>query len=156
LVVTYTSCRKQWQEPSESAKLIRQISAIFDSRSLGCESSLVAARVEPARVDDAAVLSRHPGVSYNELLMIRAGDYRDGWKGVVRIVDRIAKRPGQFRHDLADLDGLFRRAGDERREAFPKFRPDDAQAMIIFDGLTEEGSFGNEARMSGKETSSAR
>ena len=48
--------------------VIRQISAIFDTRSLGYESSLVAARFEPARVDEAAaVISRHPGVSHNYL-----------------------------------------------------------------------------------------
>ncbi|MGA2602706.1 MAG: AsnC family transcriptional regulator [Verrucomicrobiia bacterium] len=50
------------------AKVIRQISAIFDTRSLGYASSLVAAQVDPSRVDDAAaVISRHPGVSHNYL-----------------------------------------------------------------------------------------
>ncbi len=49
-------------------KIIRQISAIFDTRSLGYASSLVAARVAPERVDDAAaVLNAHPGVSHNYL-----------------------------------------------------------------------------------------
>ena len=48
--------------------VIRQISAIFDTRSLGYESSLVAARFNPARVDEAAtIISRHPGVSHNYL-----------------------------------------------------------------------------------------
>jgi siroheme decarboxylase len=50
------------------ARVIRQISAIFDTRSLGYASSLVAARVEPARVDEAAaIINRHPGVSHNYL-----------------------------------------------------------------------------------------
>lgn len=49
-------------------KVIRQISAIFDTRSLGYASSLVAARVDPARVEEAAaVINRHPGVSHNYL-----------------------------------------------------------------------------------------
>jgi siroheme decarboxylase len=49
-------------------KIIRQISAIFDTRSLGYGSSLVAARIDPARVDQAAeVISQHPGVSHNYL-----------------------------------------------------------------------------------------
>ncbi|MCG3148704.1 MAG: hypothetical protein PCFJNLEI_02149 [Verrucomicrobiae bacterium] len=49
-------------------KIIRQISAIFDTRSLGYASSLVAARVDPARVDEAAALiNQHPGVSHNYL-----------------------------------------------------------------------------------------
>ena len=46
--------------------LIRQVSAIFDTRSLGYLSSLVAAKVDPARVDEAgAIISEHPGVSHN-------------------------------------------------------------------------------------------
>lgn len=49
-------------------KIIRQISAIFDTRSLGYASSLVAARVPEDRVEAAAaVLNRHPGVSHNYL-----------------------------------------------------------------------------------------
>ena len=52
----------------KTAKVIRQISAIFDTRSLGYASSLVAAQVDPARVDEAAaIISRHPGVSHNYL-----------------------------------------------------------------------------------------
>jgi len=52
----------------KDARVIRQISAIFDTRSLGYASSLVAARVDPARVDEAAaIINRHPGVSHNYL-----------------------------------------------------------------------------------------
>jgi DNA-binding Lrp family transcriptional regulator len=52
----------------KSARVIRQISAIFDTRSLGYASSLVAAQVDPSRVDEAAaIVSRHPGVSHNYL-----------------------------------------------------------------------------------------
>ena len=49
-------------------RIIRQISAIFDTRSLGYASSLVAAKVAPERVDEAAaIISAHPGVSHNYL-----------------------------------------------------------------------------------------
>jgi DNA-binding Lrp family transcriptional regulator len=45
---------------------IRQISAIFDTKALGYESSLVAAQVPEDRVDAAAeIISAHPGVSHN-------------------------------------------------------------------------------------------
>ena len=45
---------------------IRQIAVIFDTRALGYRSTLVAMRVPPQRVDQAAaVISRHPGVSHN-------------------------------------------------------------------------------------------
>ena len=47
-------------------EIIRQIGGIFDTQSLGYKSSLVAMRVPPARVDEAAaVVSDHPGVSHN-------------------------------------------------------------------------------------------
>ncbi|MBI3070491.1 MAG: AsnC family transcriptional regulator [Deltaproteobacteria bacterium] len=47
-------------------RVIRQISAIFDTRSLGYASSLVAAAVPAASVQHAAqVLNGHPGVSHN-------------------------------------------------------------------------------------------
>jgi siroheme decarboxylase len=52
----------------KAAKIIRQISAIFDTRSLGYESSLVAAQYDPAPsgVDSAAaIINEHPGVSHN-------------------------------------------------------------------------------------------
>ncbi len=46
--------------------VLRQLSAIFDTRALGYSSALVAAKVEPDHVDAAAeVISRHPGVSHN-------------------------------------------------------------------------------------------
>lgn len=46
--------------------VIRQISAIFDTAALGYHTTLVAARVEPSRLDAAAaVINDHPGVSHN-------------------------------------------------------------------------------------------
>src|SRR3954454_1963686 len=46
--------------------ILRQLSAIFDTRALGYGSSLVAAKIDPDRIDDAAaVISEHPGVSHN-------------------------------------------------------------------------------------------
>lgn len=52
----------------KEAKVIRQISAIFDTRSLGYASSLVAAKITPEKLDAAvAVINSHPGVSHNYL-----------------------------------------------------------------------------------------
>lgn len=52
----------------KAENIIRQISAIFDTRSLGYASSLVAARIAPDRVDAAAeIINQHPGVSHNYL-----------------------------------------------------------------------------------------
>jgi siroheme decarboxylase len=46
--------------------IIRQVSAIFDTRALGYQSSLVAAKIDPARIERAAeVINQHPGVTHN-------------------------------------------------------------------------------------------
>ena len=45
---------------------IRQISAIFDSKALGYQSCLVAAKVDPTAIEQAAqIINEHPGVSHN-------------------------------------------------------------------------------------------
>ena len=50
----------------KDAGVLRQLSAIFDTRALGYHSSLVAAKIDTDRVDEAAaVISDHPGVSHN-------------------------------------------------------------------------------------------
>ena len=50
----------------KETRILRQISAIFDTRSLGYKSSLVAMKVPRERVDEAAeVVNQHPGVSHN-------------------------------------------------------------------------------------------
>jgi len=52
----------------KEGKVIRQISAIFDTRSLGYASSLVAARIAPEKLDAAvSIINSHPGVSHNYL-----------------------------------------------------------------------------------------
>lgn len=52
----------------KEARVIRQISAIFDTRSLGYASSLVAARIPEENLDAAVeVINSHPGVSHNYL-----------------------------------------------------------------------------------------
>jgi DNA-binding Lrp family transcriptional regulator len=51
---------------AKDSGIVRQLSAIFDTRCLGYGSSLVAAKLDPADVDHgAAIISEHPGVSHN-------------------------------------------------------------------------------------------
>jgi siroheme decarboxylase len=46
--------------------IIRQISAIFDTRKLGYKSALVAFSVDKSKIDDVAnEINKHPGVSHN-------------------------------------------------------------------------------------------
>jgi DNA-binding Lrp family transcriptional regulator len=50
----------------KDAGIIRQISAIFDTRKLGYKSALVAMAIEPEKLDYIAnQVNRHPGVSHN-------------------------------------------------------------------------------------------
>lgn len=48
------------------ARVVRQLSAIFDTRSLGYQSTLVAMRLAPEQLESgAAIINEHPGVSHN-------------------------------------------------------------------------------------------
>jgi DNA-binding Lrp family transcriptional regulator len=50
----------------KAAKILRQVSTIFDTRSLGYQSSLVACKAPAGRADEVAeILNQHPGVSHN-------------------------------------------------------------------------------------------
>ena len=50
----------------KSSGVLRQLSAIFDTRKLGYKSSLVAMTVEPDKlVEIANIINQHPGVSHN-------------------------------------------------------------------------------------------
>jgi len=55
-------------EKLKNEKIIRQTSAIFDTKRLGYKSSLVAFKVDEDKVDQAAaIINKHPGVSHNYL-----------------------------------------------------------------------------------------
>jgi DNA-binding Lrp family transcriptional regulator len=65
LGVTEPEARERVAHVKE-AGVLRQLSAIFDTRALGYGSSLVACKVDPDRVDEAAeAMNAHPGVSHN-------------------------------------------------------------------------------------------
>jgi DNA-binding Lrp family transcriptional regulator len=50
----------------KAGRIVRQISAIFDTKSLDYKSSLVAMRVDAARITEAArIINEHPGVTHN-------------------------------------------------------------------------------------------
>src|SRR3954454_22024876 len=50
----------------KAGRIVRQVSAIFDTKSLGYKSSLVAMRVDPDRITEAArFINEHPGVTHN-------------------------------------------------------------------------------------------
>lgn len=82
-------------------KIIRQTSAIFDTKRLGYKSSLVAFKVAEEDIDKAAeIINRHPGVSHNYL---RNHDYNiwftmavtpDSTLGLEKTIDILKEQTG--------------------------------------------------------------
>jgi DNA-binding Lrp family transcriptional regulator len=82
-------------------KIIRQTSAIFDTKRLGYKSSLVAFKVAEDKVDQAAdIINQHPGVSHNYL---RNHDYNiwftmavapDSKLGLEKTIEILKERTG--------------------------------------------------------------
>ncbi len=102
--------------------------------------------VELAAIDQAGggeqVFGAEAEFAIPELLVRGAGDDGDGRERMVLGVNRLAEPLGKQTDDLADLDDLFRRTGDERGETFPRFLADDAQAVMVAGGLVEQGIAG--------------
>ncbi len=81
-------------------RIIRELTPIFDTRSLGYESMLVAAKVDPEHPHRAAkVINEHPGVSHNYLrnhdfnmwfTIAVAPDSKYGLDGTLKILAREA------------------------------------------------------------------
>ena len=102
----------------KDAGVLRQLSAIFDTRALGYSSALVAAKIDPEHIDEAAaIISEHPGVSHNYkrnhaynlwyTIAVPPGDVAR------RAHRRAAPRVGRARHaQAADAEAL-----QDRREA---------------------------------------
>lgn len=90
--------------------VLRQISAIFDTKALGYRSSLVAMNVPAHRLDEAAkIINAHPGVSHN---------YRRSHEFNLWLT--IAVPPTS---DLqAHVDALHRMAGAESTRTLPTLR----------------------------------
>src|SRR3712207_4668630 len=87
-------------EALKRGRVIRQISAIFDTRVLGYESSLVAAKIPADRLAEGAkAINSHPGVSHNYernnpfnlwYTVAVPPDSRLGLEGTVDVLHRIS------------------------------------------------------------------
>jgi len=85
----------------KNEKIIRQTSAIFDTKRLGYKSSLVAFKVDEDKIDQAAeIINAHPGVSHNYL---RNHDYNiwftmavapDSKLGLEKTIEILKERTG--------------------------------------------------------------
>jgi len=113
----------------KEAGVIRQISAIFDTRSLGYASSLVAARVAPADLDAAvAVVNGHPGVSHNYL---RNHDFNLWYT--------IAVPPGSRLGLDGTVDLLHRLSGAEATRLLPTLRLFKIGVRFDVEGIARPG-----------------
>lgn len=95
------------------ARVIRQISAIFDTRALGYHSTLVAMRIPPERLEAGARrISEHPGVSHN---YARQHEYNlwftlavPPWQDVAQVAERLGREVGAERTRVLPTLRLFK------------------------------------------------
>ena len=97
-----------------SANVVRQISAIFDTRRLGYKTTLVAMAFPPEDLHDAAmVVNEHPGVSHN---YAREGSFYNLWftlavapdEDLPEAVNAMAARTGALQHRLMPTIRFFK------------------------------------------------
>ncbi|MCH7227867.1 AsnC family transcriptional regulator [Haloferula sp. A504] len=124
-------------------RVIRQISAIFDTRSLGYASSLVAARIAPEKIESAVqVINAHPGVSHNYL---RNHDFNlwytiavppDSRLGLEGTVDRLHELSGAESTRLLPTLKLFKIG--VRFDVGNESKPDDRAAPAYTEASRRE------------------
>ena len=94
--------------------VLRQISAIFDTRRLGFKTTLVAMAYDPDKLHDAAmVINKHPGVSHN---YAREGSYYNLWFTLAVPPDHdlastaryMAKKTGALEHRIMPTKRFFK------------------------------------------------
>nr|MBC8280227.1 Lrp/AsnC family transcriptional regulator [Chloroflexota bacterium] len=107
--------------------VLRQISAIFDTRRLGFKTTLVAVAYEPGELHKAALeINKHPGVSHN---YAREGSYYNLWF-------TLAVPP---EHDLAaTADYMARKTGALEQRLMPTKR--FFKIGVNFDMVKKKGS----------------
>ena len=107
--------------------VLRQISAIFDTRRLGYKTTLVALAYDPDKLHQGALqINRHPGVSHN---YAREGSYYNLWFTVAVPPD----------HDLeATVDRMARETGALTARIMPTIR--FFKIGVNFDMVRQKGS----------------
>ena len=108
--------------------VVRQISAIFDTRRLGYKTVLVAMRFPPDKLDPGArVINEHPGVSHN---YARVGDYN--------LWFTLAVSPQESLEET--IEGMAQTTGAEQYRLLPTIR--FFKIGVNFDMVKEEGAAG--------------
>lgn len=94
-------------------RVVRQISAIFDTRALGYHSTLVAMQFSPERLEQgAALISAHPGVSHNYERKHRYNLWFTlavpPWQDVAQAAERLGERAGALATRVLPTLRLFK------------------------------------------------
>ena len=106
--------------------VVRQISAIFDTRRLGYKTALIAMRLPPEKLDDGArLINEHPGVSHN---YARVGKYN--------LWFTLAVPPDESLEDT--VEDMAKRTDAERYRLLPTIR--FFKIGVNFDMVREEGA----------------
>ena len=106
--------------------VVRQISAIFDTRRLGYQTVLVAMRLPPDKLDAGAhAINEHPGVSHNY-----------GRNGPFNLWFTLAVRPDESLEDT--VSDMAKRTGAESYRLMPTIR--FFKIGVNFDMVKEEGA----------------
>ncbi len=107
--------------------VVRQISAIFDTRRLGYKTALVASAFEPDKLHKGALkINEHPGVSHN---YAREGSYFNLWF-------TLAVPPGDSIEDT--VEGMARETGAVSTRIMPTIR--FFKIGVNFDMVEEKGA----------------
>ena len=126
----------------KQTNVLRQVSAIFDTRRLGYKTTLVAMAYDPAKLHQGALqINRHPGVSHN---YAREGSYYNLWFTVAVPPD----------HDLeATVDRMARETGALTARIMPTIR--FFKIGVNFDMVRRKGSSFNYNPDGGREDGAA-
>ena len=130
-------------EALKRTNVLRQISAIFDTRRLGYKTTLVAMAYEPDKLHRGALkINRHPGVSHN---YAREGSYYNLWFTVAVPPD----------HDLeATVDRMAQETGALTSRVMPTIR--FFKIGVNFDMVRQKGSSFNYNPDSGEKDKTAK
>ncbi len=118
--------------------VLRQISAIFDTRRLGYKTTLVAMAYEPDQLHQGAMyINKHPGVSHN---YAREGSYYNLWftvavppeQDLVATVDHMAKATGALTSRVMPTIRFFKIGVNfdmvEKKGSSFDYRPDSGKS----------------------------
>ena len=119
--------------------VVRQISAIFDTRRLGYKTSLLAMALEPSKLHRAALkINKHPGVSHN---YAREGSFYNLWftlavppgDSIDATVGRMAKESGALSFRIMPTIRFFKIGVnfdmvEEKSAAYQYYSPDGYNA----------------------------